>query len=180
MSFDRQPVLEGPTLRMRPAVEADWARLFAVASDPEIWAVHPAHNRWQEPVFRGYFDEGLASGGQLVAELRDGGLIGGSRYSAEFCEPGEIEIGWTFLARRHWGGSANREMKRLMIAHALTSFDSVIFRVGETNGRSRRAMEKIGGVLLDRLHTTELSTGPVVHVVYAIDRAGFETGPLSA
>jgi RimJ/RimL family protein N-acetyltransferase len=30
----------------------------------------------------------------------------------------EIEIGWTFLARRHWGGHINGEIKRLMLIHA--------------------------------------------------------------
>lgn len=179
MSFDFQPTLEGATLRMRPAVEADWDALYAVASDPEIWSLHPAHDRWQEPVFRAYFDEGLASGGQLVAELRETGqIIGASRYSTQFAEPGEIEIGWTFLARCHWGGATNFEMKRLMIAHALTAFDTVIFRVGETNWRSRRALEKIGGVLLERIQIAQLPAGPVRHVIYAIDRENFASGPL--
>jgi N-acetyltransferase len=181
MSFDFKPVLEGPTLRMRPAVDADFAPLFAVASDPKIWALHPAHDRWQAPVFRAYFDEGLAGGGQLVAELRDTGrIIGASRYSTEFCELGEIEIGWTFLARSHWGGPTNWEMKRLMIAHALTGFDTVIFRIGETNWRSRRALEKIGGTLLERTQIAQLPAGPVLHLIYAIDRENFESGPLIA
>ena len=33
----------------------------------------------------------------------------------------EVEIGWTFLARRCWGGAYNREVKRLMLDHALLS-----------------------------------------------------------
>ena len=44
-----------------------WEALFAVASDPQIWAGHPASDRWQEPVFRNYFAAAMASGGALVA-----------------------------------------------------------------------------------------------------------------
>jgi RimJ/RimL family protein N-acetyltransferase len=149
-----------------------------VASDPLIWAVHPSSDRWQEPVFRRYFEEGLASGGALVVVDRsDGTLIGSSRYGTERAGPGEIEIGWTFLARRFWGGSHNAEMKRAMIEHGLRQADRMIFLVGEHNGRSRRAMEKIGGRLTPR--TVHNPQGPKgLHVVYAIDREAFAAGPL--
>lgn len=173
MQFDPQPSLTGPTLTLTPATSADWAELFAVAADPLIWAVHPAADRWQEPIFRAFFDEGLASGGMLVARERaTGTVIGSSRFSTAFAEPDEVEIGWTFLSRDHWGGRTNREMKHLMLVHAFKSFDAVIFRIGEKNFRSRRAIEKIGGQLLD----TRASGDPrdTDHVTYAIRRTAFD------
>jgi RimJ/RimL family protein N-acetyltransferase len=66
-------------------------------------------------------------------------------------EHSEIEIGWTFIVRSHWGGPTNREVKRLMLDHAFTFVDTVIFWVGEENWRSQGAMTKIGGVKRDRL-----------------------------
>jgi hypothetical protein len=54
----------------------------------------------------------------------------------------------------------------------------VIFLIGETNIRSRTAIERIGATLTDRQTTAQLSTGPVIHLFYSIDRAGFESGPL--
>jgi len=36
----------------------------------------------------------------------------------------EVEIGWTFLARSHWGGATDREVKRLMLDHALSFVDT--------------------------------------------------------
>lgn len=178
--FDSQPVLSHPQVTLRPLVPGDWAGLFAVAADPLIWAVHPAHDRWQEPVFRRFFDDALASGGCLVAgDPQTGAIIGASRFDTERAEPGEIEIGWTFLARSHWGGPTNAAMKALMVGHALPHFDRVIFLIGETNLRSRRALEKIGGTLTDRVFDTELAGGTVRHVIYSIDRAGFADGPLA-
>ena len=61
-------------------------------------------------------------------------------------EKSEIEIGWTFLARSHWGGIHNRELKKLMLDHAFRFVRSVVFLVGPQNLRSQRAVEKIGGV----------------------------------
>jgi RimJ/RimL family protein N-acetyltransferase len=179
--LDLQPTLVGTAITMRPLVPADWDALFAVAADPLIWAVHPAHDRWQQPVFRQFFAETLASGGALVAvDNASGAIIGHSRYDHGRAEPGEIEIGWTFLARSAWGGTSNAEMKRLMLGHALQSVERVVFLIGDTNYRSRRAMEKIGGVLTPRTQHTMLAGSPVTHLIYAIDRAGFATGPLAA
>ncbi len=179
--FDAQPHLFDDIVRLRPMLPSDFDALFAVASDREIWAIHPAHDRWQEPVFRTFFADGLASGGALVIEdAATGAVIGSSRFDPSRSGPGEIEIGWTFLPRSHWGGVANRTVKRLMIGHALTAYDRVIFLVGEGNIRSRRALEKIGAVLTDRRHDVPLHGGIARHVIYAIDRARFAEGLLNS
>jgi RimJ/RimL family protein N-acetyltransferase len=170
---DWQPRLEGRLLSLRPVTSEDFAPLFAAASDPEVWALHPASDRWREDVFRAYFEDGLKSGGALVAvDQASGRVIGWSRYWPEFVAPGEIEIGWTFLARAYWGGAYNGEMKRLMLAHAFQFVDRVILRIGETNARSRRAAEKIGARLQEGRRGQEPMPG-VVHLFYAIEKADF-------
>jgi RimJ/RimL family protein N-acetyltransferase len=149
MPFDLQPVLTGDLLALRPLQPADWHALFAVASDPLIWEQHPSSDRYKEEVFKVFFDEALASGGALVGlDRSDGQVIGSSRYHGYDEARSEIEIGWSFLARSHWGGVYNGEMKRLMLDHAFRFVDHVIFRIGLTNFRSRRAVEKIGGTLV--------------------------------
>lgn len=147
MPLDRQPYLTGELLSLRPMVERDFEALFAVAGDPLVWEQHPARDRWQEPVFRKLFLEGLASGGALVA-LKAGTdeIIGTSRYHDYNEELSQVEIGWTFLARAHWGGAYNGEMKRLMLRHAFQYVESVLFLVDPDNTRSQRAMEKVGGI----------------------------------
>jgi RimJ/RimL family protein N-acetyltransferase len=147
MPFDLQPILKGDLLELRPLRADDFDALYAVASDPLIWEQHPVRDRYKEEVFRGLFQESLESGGALIAVDRRGGqVIGSSRFHAFDEARSEIEIGWTFLARTHWGGVYNGEMKRLMLAHAFQFVNSVIFLVGPENLRSQKAIEKIGGV----------------------------------
>jgi RimJ/RimL family protein N-acetyltransferase len=147
MPFDLQPTLKGDLLDLRPLRPEDYPALFAVASDSLIWEQHPNSDRYKPEVFEGFFRDALASGGALLAvDSKNGRVIGSSRYHGYDAEKSEVEIGWTFLARSHWGGVYNGEMKRLMLAHAFRFVERVIFVVGVRNFRSQRAVEKIGGV----------------------------------
>jgi RimJ/RimL family protein N-acetyltransferase len=147
MPFDLQPTLKGRLLDLRPLSADDFDDLYAVASDRLIWEQHPASDRYTPEVFRGFFDEGIKSGGALIAiDRRDGKVIGSSRFHGYSEEEREVEIGWTFLARSHWGGIYNGEMKDLMLRHAFQFVDRVLFLIGPQNFRSQRAIEKIGGV----------------------------------
>ena len=170
---DLQPTLSGRLLELRPLREGDFAALHAAAADPKIWEQHPAHDRWKEDVFREFFREALACGGALIAiDAADGSVIGSSRYYGY--DPGRsaLEIGWTFLARRCWGGAYNGEMKDLMLAHAFRFVERVIFLVGPTNWRSQRAVEKIGG-----RRTGTIARDGRESVAFELTKAQFEARP---
>jgi RimJ/RimL family protein N-acetyltransferase len=110
---------------------------------------------------------------QVVIDRRDGRVIGSSRFHGYDEAQSEVEIGWTFLARSHWGGTYNREMKQLMLRHAFRFVNRVIFRVGPQNIRSQRAVEKIGGV---RTGTAVDATGREC-VVFQIEASDFSANP---
>jgi len=151
IQIDLQPHLVGELIELRPMRPEDWEDLYAVAADPLIWEVHPARDRYKHERFREYFQEALLSRGALVAvDRKTAKIIGASRYYWYGADQSELEIGWTFLARSHWGGIYNGEMKRLMLDHAFQFVDRVIFLVGTDNVRSQKAMKKIGGVLTER------------------------------
>jgi RimJ/RimL family protein N-acetyltransferase len=145
--LDLQPTLTSPHLTLRPLVAEDFEELFCVASDPLIWAQHPDPARGTREGFQAFFAGALGSQGCLVAiDTAQQSVIGCSRYTNY--APGEtISIGYTFLARSHWGGAANAQMKSLMLHYAFTDVPEVLFTVAERNLRSRRAVEKLGAEL---------------------------------
>jgi len=60
-----------------------------------------------------------------------------------------VQIGWTWLGDDFRGSGLNHHVKFLMLSYAFEKlyFERVEFRIDERNMRSRRAVEKIGGVL---------------------------------
>jgi RimJ/RimL family protein N-acetyltransferase len=168
MSFDLQPLLTGDLVALTPLRDEDFPALFAVASDPLIWEQHPEPDRCTEPVFRRFFRGAMESGGAfLVVDRQDGRVVGSSRYAGYDEANSEIEIGWTFLARSHWGGACNRELKHLMLTHAFRFVRRVVFRVGPHNRRSQRALEKIGAACVG------LEPAPRESVLFEITREAY-------
>src|ERR1051326_8771635 len=171
MSFHLQPHLRGKLVELRPLTPEDWEDLFAVASDPLIWAQHPESDRYKEDVFRIFFTEALECGGAFVViDAKTQQMIGSTRFYGYDPEKSEIEIGWTFLARKYWGGRYNAEMKRLLLNHAFQFVESVIFLVGEDNVRSQRAMGKLGAIKAGTAKRMYGNRRPAQNVKYVIKK----------
>jgi RimJ/RimL family protein N-acetyltransferase len=167
--FDLQPHLKGELIELRPLTPEHWDDLFAVASDPLIWEQHPESDRYKEDVFRVFFREALESGGAFVViDKETQQIIGSTRFYGYDSEESEIEIGWTFLARKYWGGRYNREMKELVLNHAFQFVGTVLFFVGEKNFRSQKAMEKIGAIREGIVTRTYGNHPPHINVRYVI------------
>lgn len=178
--MELQPTLAGERLLLRPLRAEDRDALYAVASDPLLWADHPENDRWREPVFDAHFATLLDRGGSLaVTERETRSLIGVTRYQYGSSDNGGmIEVGSTFLARSHWGGTTNREVKRLLLAHALRHVARVEFWAWQDNARSCRALAKIGGRMLERIEQVVIGGKTFPHRVFEVTLADFERGPL--
>ena len=169
--FDNQPDLSGNTLQLRPLADSDFEGMLLAASDPLIWAGHPATDRYQRQVFAPYFAARLASGKALaVIEIASGQIVGMSSYYSPPDQPDAIAIGYTFLTRAKWGGPANRELKRLMLEHAFKAYDIVYFHVAPDNLRSQNAMLKLGATHLYDAEL-DLSGVPAMCKCYGLSRA---------
>jgi RimJ/RimL family protein N-acetyltransferase len=174
MPFELQPRIQNRWIKLEPLEPGDFDALHLAASDPKIWEQHPNKNRYQRDVFANYFKGAIESGGAFrVIDNATGSLIGSSRYY-DFDEAGRtIAIGYTFIDRNHWGGIYNRALKTLMLDHAFRFVDRVIFHVGFDNLRSRRAMEKIGGVRVGEVTMAYYGEPSLQNVVFEIDRAAW-------
>jgi RimJ/RimL family protein N-acetyltransferase len=172
VSFDLQPHLKGELIELRPIAPEDWNDLFAVASDRLIWEQHPESDRYKEDVFKVFFSEALESGGAFVIiHRKNQRIIGSTRFYGYDPEKSEIEIGWTFLARKYWGGRYNWELKQLMLDHAFKFVENVIFYVGENNIRSQKATEKIGAIRNGLANKVYGNRPPSLNIRYVIERA---------
>jgi N-acetylmuramic acid 6-phosphate etherase len=164
-----QPTLRGEHVQLRPIRADDLDALHAAAADPLVWEQHSERNRHERPVFERFFAGALECGGGLVALDAAGQVIGSSRYYDWDPSDRSVVIGYTFLARAHWGTGANREMKRLMLDHAFRWAQTAWFHVSPGNVRSQRALERIGA-RLDRQQ--DVSVGGVMspRMIYRLDR----------
>jgi N-acetyltransferase len=154
--FDIQPVLTGARVTLRPLLAHDYDAVFAVASDPEIWAMHPFPDRYKKDVFDGFFADAITSGGAFaVINNATNDIIGSTRFAHFDADADQIEIGYTFFATEYWRTGINREVKALMLGYIFQYVRDVVFQIGATNFRSRTAVERLGGRLVlehQRIH----------------------------
>jgi N-acetyltransferase len=172
MSFELQPRIHNDLVRLEPLEAGDFERLYQVASDPKIWEQHPSRDRYRREVFEGFFTGAMESRGAFrVIDNTNGELIGSSRYSDYDEARRQISIGYTFIARSRWATNTNRALKTLMLDHAFKFVDRVTFKVGVNNWRSRKAMEKLGGIYIGEEQVSYSGEPPHPNVIFKIDAA---------
>ncbi|MEZ5082242.1 MAG: GNAT family N-acetyltransferase [Bacteroidales bacterium] len=147
MTLNLPPKLENELVLIRPLKEQDFEVLYSVAKDPLIWEQHPSKDRYKKSKFVSFFNDSIESKGALIIiDKSNKEVIGSSRYKKLDVDETAVEIGWSFLARKYWGGKYNRAVKILMIDYAFKIYNEIIFYVSNTNIRSKKAIEKIGGM----------------------------------
>jgi RimJ/RimL family protein N-acetyltransferase len=172
MTFELQPQLHNALIRLEPLGAGDFEALYAVAADPLIWEQHPSKDRYKREVFENFFKGAMESGGAFrIHDAVSGALIGSSRYYEYDESLRKISIGYTFLARSHWASGHNRALKTLMLDHAFRFVDHVHFQVGVENWRSRKAMEKLGGVYVGEEPVSYFGEPAKPNVIFKIDAA---------
>jgi RimJ/RimL family protein N-acetyltransferase len=170
MPFELQPHLRNELITIEPLEAGDFESLYAVASDPLIWEQHPAKDRCQRPVFENFFKGAMESGGAFrVIDSANGELIGSSRYCDLEEARRQVSIGYTFIARSRWARHYNRALKTLMLDHAFKYVERVTFKVGVNNWRSRKAMEKLGGIYIGEESVSYSGEPSHPNVVFKID-----------
>ena len=172
MSFELQPSLSNSIIRMEPLLVTDFSRLYAIASDPLIWEQHPNKNRYQRSAFETFFKGAIESGGAfLVFDSATGNPIGSSRYCELNMKAGSVSIGYTFLARDHWGTTYNHALKALMLDHAFRFIDTVVFHIGAVNIRSQKAIEKLGAKKTGEAEIEYYGEPSKLNFIYHINKA---------
>ncbi len=166
-----QQTLENEFVTMQALSEEDFDALYAVASDPLIWAQHPNKNRYELAEFQNYFKGAIASkGAYLVFDKANGDIVGSSRFYDYSDDERSVFIGYTFVARKYWGKGMNQAMKSLMMQHAFEYVDKILFHVGANNKRSQIAMERLGGTKTKEVEVAYYGEPVKVNFEYVIEK----------
>jgi len=171
MTFDLQPTLENESVKLVPLKEVDFETLYQVASDPLVWEQHPNKDRYKREVFENFFKGAMESGGAfLIYDKKTGKAIGSSRFYFPDERADTVAIGYTFLAKDHWGTTFNRAVKDLMLEHAFKFAETVHFHIGAENFRSQKAIGKLGAVKIDEKEIRYYGEAESKNFIYKIDK----------
>ncbi|MES2565328.1 MAG: GNAT family N-acetyltransferase [Bacteroidota bacterium] len=177
MLFDLQPILENELIKVQPLKDEDFEALYEIASDPLIWEQHPNPDRYKKDVFTTFFKGAMESKSAFIVYDRQSNLpIGSSRYYELDEKKKSVAIGYTFLARDHWGGSYNPALKLLMLKHAFQFVDRVIFHIGATNVRSQKAIEKLNAKKINEIEMEYYGEANRLNFVYCIEKQQWVEG----
>ncbi|SEL83823.1 GNAT family N-acetyltransferase [Parapedobacter koreensis] len=169
--FPIPPQLENDQALLLPLLKTDFEALYALASDPAIWAQHPQPDRWKPDVFRAFFEGAIQSGSAYkIFDKATDKLAGTTRFYDYNPATDSIAIGYTFLAVRHWGTGLNRSVKQLLLDYAFRWVSNVIFHVGATNYRSQQAVMKLGAQKAGEMDMAAPGAPSKPYFVYALHR----------
>lgn len=146
-------ILKGSTVVLLPLEKEHFEELYLAASDKEIWRLIPTDCSVKDTFYKSY---------NFALTERDKGyqypfviyhnasqrLIGSTRLFEIFPDDKKLEIGWTWVKKEFWGTQVNLECKLLLLTFCFEALGTnrVQLKTKDTNIRSRKAIEKIGGV----------------------------------
>lgn len=144
------PVLVGSTIKIRPLVREDAARLAGLSS-LETFKYYvtsvPTSNEpsgWQP--FVDYILDTPTIHGQVIEDLETGRILGMSNYLDIREADRQVEIGMTWYIEERRGTSLNPETKLLLLTHAFETLDcvKVTLKADARNEHSKGAILKLG------------------------------------
>lgn len=146
-------ILKGTSVDLIPLEKLHFEELFAAASDKELWKLLPTDCSEKETFYRAY-NFALTErekGTQypfVILHKATNKLVGSTRLFEIYPDDKKLEIGWTWIIKQFWGTEINLECKYLLLTYCFETLNAnrVQLKTKDTNMRSRKAIEKIGGV----------------------------------
>lgn len=151
--FDETIVLENQFSKLVPIEPAYFNDLCKIAFDKECWSYMETRIDDEEEL-ENYIENAITERKRketypfIVFDKRSNKVAGSTRYG--FFDPvnNTLEIGWTWYGREFRGTGLNKACKYSLLEYGFDSIGAnrISFNTAKENKRSRRAIEKIGGV----------------------------------
>lgn len=176
-AWNRSPTLVGELVTLRPMERSDREAIVNAAADGELWRLFYTKVPGPEQI-DAYLDaaeaERAAGRSMPFVVVRDGTVVGATRYMRMNPAHRRLEIGSTFYAASTQRTGVNTEAKLLLLTHAFDVLEAlcVQLRTDRFNQPSRRAIERIGAQLdgILRAHQVMPDGRSRDTVVYSITR----------
>ncbi|MBP2617625.1 GNAT family N-acetyltransferase [Chryseobacterium jejuense] len=146
-------ILEGTNVELIPLEKEHFEELYAAAADKDLWTLIPTDGS-DKTIFYQNYEFALSereNGNQypfVIRHKETQKLIGSTRFFEIYPSDKKLEIGWTWIIKDFWGTSVNLECKLLLLTYCfeVLKTNRVQLKTKDDNFRSRKAIEKIGGV----------------------------------
>ena len=151
----QEPItLENEYVKLSPLTLENYHELFPIASQEKLVEYSPSDIETPESL-KNYVETALReqqlnqSIPFIIYDIKAKRYAGCTRFMNINWPHKVLEIGSTWIGREYHGSGLNRQMKDLMLNYAFEEmgFEKVAFRIDERNMRSRKAVEKLGGIL---------------------------------
>lgn len=154
MKAELSITLENDFVKLSPLSLDNYEHLVAVASQEKLVQYSPS-DIYTPETLKSYVELALGQKDKrtsipfIIFDKINQQYAGSTRYMNIHWKYKTLEIGSTWVGREFQGSGLNSHMKHLMINHAFGTmgFEKIEFRIDERNIRSRKAVEKLGGVL---------------------------------
>ncbi len=146
--------LEDNRVRLSPLKLDNYTKLASVASQEKLAEYSPS-DIYSPETLKNYVETALEQKKNatsipfIVYDKKTKTYAGCTRYMHINWKNKVLHIGATWIGREFQGSGLNGHMKFLMLNHAFDEmgFEKVEFRIDERNIKSRKAVEKLGGIL---------------------------------
>lgn len=146
-------ILEGTNVELIPLEKEHFEELYSAAADKDLWALIPTDGSDKEIFYQNY-EFALSERENenqypfVIRHKETQKLIGSTRFFEIYPSDKKLEIGWTWITKEFWGTSVNLECKLLLLTYCfdVLKTNRVQLKTKDNNLRSRKAIEKIGGV----------------------------------
>ncbi|PWA10548.1 GNAT family N-acetyltransferase [Flavobacterium laiguense] len=167
-------ILRGKSVELVPLEKEHFEKLYKAAADKKLWELIPTDCSNRE-TFETAYNFSLAErekGNQypfVIFHKQTKEVIGSTRFFEIYPLDKKLEIGWTWIITKYWGTEINLECKLLLLSFCfeILKTNRVQIKTKDNNFRSRKAIEKIGGVFEGVLRKDRVqSDGTARNAVY--------------
>lgn len=149
MQIDFNLVLQNETILLRPMKDSDLESLHQLTEDSNSWKFY-THDlsdfdelkEWAKPALK-------KDRFQFIILLKENNeMLGSSAFGNLSVRDRRIEIGWTWLAKKHQGTGINNQVKYLMLDYAFEKLyiERVEFKTDVLNSQARASLKNIGAI----------------------------------